>query len=54
MLYGSISGLVYTILLAMIMAIVVYGVYKLTLFLMKVNKFIDEQERKTKTAESVA
>lgn len=48
MLYGSVSGLIYTILLAVIIAIVIYGVYKLALFVMKVNKFIDEQERKSK------
>lgn len=54
MLHGSVSGLIYTILLAVIIAIVIYGVYRLALFLMKVNKYIHNQEQEAKTAKREA
>lgn len=37
------------ILLAAVVGLAIYGVYRLAIFFVKVNRYIDDQERQSKT-----
>jgi hypothetical protein len=43
-------GLFPIIFFVIIFALIIYGLYRLLMFLIKVNRFIDEQERKSKVS----